>query len=297
MIYANQVVNFGTAVNSVTVSTNTDFLANTSYVYGNLTINSGVTVTLTRTTDLKVSGTLTNNGIIRASQLTSSDTAGTGAAYTLASPQDILPASANGANYVSSWGTNYGANAIKIMAKKLVNNGQIISSGFDGTGQWIGQNGGTYNNNQGGSGAGYILILAENYSGTNGTLSMAGGTGNTGWPAFSWSYQTNCRSNYVGAYWNCADTTSTCGTQKDWYNQPRTETICDTATGYDGGGAAGSSGSVSTARIYTSSVPPVSGAASSQIVTVTKVAVSIGGAIFWFNEQEQDLEYSYETRI
>jgi len=297
MIYANQVVNFGTATNSVTISTNTDFSANTSYYYGDLTINSGVTITLSRTTDLRVSGTLTNNGVIKSAQLISSDTAGTGAAYTLASPQDVLPASANGANYASSWGTNYGANAMKIMAKKFVNNGQIISSGYNGTGTWGGNNGVTYNNNQGGSGAGYVLILAENYSGTSGTLSMAGGTGNTGWPSFSWTYQTNCRSVYTGGYWNCADTTSTCGSQKDWYNNPKTETVCDNATGNNGGGAAGPSGAVSSARIYTSSVPPVSGAASSQTVTVTKVAVSIGGAIFWFKEVEEDLEYSYEKRV
>lgn len=297
MIYENQLVNFSRSVTDRTITSNTILYANQQYWYRNLIINPGVTLFVHRTADFRVANQLTNNGTISGMQLTAGEAAGNASPVVLTTPMDILPSSCNGANVTTGWGTNYGMGALKIMAKKFANYGTISTTGVNGSGLYGGQNGVTYQNNQSGGNAAFMLILAERYWGT-GTVQAAAGAGNIGWPPYSYTYSTNCHWNGgTGAYWNCANTTAKCDSQSDWWNMPKDpEWVCDTAVGQNGGGAAGPSGTSSVIWLYTCSPPPVGGASSSQPVTITKVPVTIGGAIFWF-DTDQQLEQYHESSL
>ena len=64
LLFNGSIVNFSSSVDDITISSNTIWTENTTKYYRNVTINSGVTLTVHRTCDFRVNGTLTINGTL-----------------------------------------------------------------------------------------------------------------------------------------------------------------------------------------------------------------------------------------
>lgn len=272
--WKNSLVSFGSGPTDLTVNQGQSVTASTSgsYYWANATIN-GV-LYLSRTTDFRVSGTLTigaTGTIVSLDNQTGE--AGSGNAYSMTSAvsaNDVLPSACNGAD-----GTSYGKNAIKIMANKIINNGLISANA-------------SYNGNGGANGAsaGFIWIISADISGGTGTkISCAGASGGPAWsrPA------SGCGpAPFVG--YNCAGGGDGCGAdgtydatehESPMYGSP-------TCSDYGGNGPAGSSGSNSSITIVTNKTP-TGGIGSNQTVNVyteTNGGLKLLplGSILWYKE-------------
>ena len=64
LLFNGSIVDFSSSVDDITISSNTIWSENTTKYYRNVTINSGVTLTVHRTCDFRVNGTLTINGTL-----------------------------------------------------------------------------------------------------------------------------------------------------------------------------------------------------------------------------------------
>lgn len=265
----------------------TTLSANANYTTGS--ISSGAILVIPPTISVKFNGTLTNNGTITGGDAA---TAGTGASYDPTTTNDLLPTSSNGATSTNS-ASFVGRAALKILAKNLVNNGIISTSGStstatDAQGQTIGING---------NGAGFILIIAESISGS-GSLAAAGGGGETGHAQITYSQTCSGTGSGTGyynnaAYTSCAswsgDTCSGNYNNRQWYTAASSGTYTYYYTYYYDCSqyyapvANGTSGPSSSIRIITGSVP--TGGTSSGQTVVTTVSSLAAGTVLWFDKK------------
>lgn len=268
MIYSwkNKIVTYGNSDSDLVVSAGTTYTipADTISYWNNATISG--TLYVHRTSDFRVKGTLTiaSGGVIQATQLLSTESAGT--TYASASTFDpSTPDATISSTYNGSDGSSVkGANAIKIMAKKLVNNGTIASNGFKSSSP-----AGT------GSGGGFIWIITEDMSGIGQTVSYAGAGADK---IDSSPY--NCRyEDRPGCYSSdnyCSNLSKSMNT-----NQSTKYALgCSYTTAYN----AGSSGTQGSICVHTKSTP-TGGTTSNpaQSVSTTNWAILPLGSILWFN--------------
>lgn len=273
MIYSwkNKIVTYGNESSNLDVSAGTTYTipANTISYWNDATISGCLYVH--RTADFRVKGTLTiaSGGVIEGSALITGETAGTGAALSMSSvssPDEVIPSTGNGANGSGTMGIN----AIKIMAKNIVNNGIIKTNGQNSTVSY-----GT------GSGSGFIWIITEAMSGS-GNIQAYGGAGTTyqaGSESCTGGYNVSgciqwdgytCDGNYNNKEGNV------------WYN-----TGCSTSAARE----AGSPGASSTAVILALSTPSGGSSAAPTAATIvtTNWSVLSLGSIIWFDNRNSSI--------
>lgn len=288
IFWNSQVLNFGYTSTDLTVPSGSTVTVSTG-VYRNATVPAGSTLILPRANNVKFSGTLTNNGTITGG---SSDVSGTSSTYIANSAYDLLPTQCNGANSPNE-STHLGRGALKIMAKKLINNGSITTSGS----QWTGLDGYGYPRGITGNGAGFVWIVSEKISGT-GTISATGGAGQGGHGGYN--YQYGCTHDHpyepFTEWWWCSGTGTAC-TGRDSatlnygsHGPNDAYTSYDTCDGYQPGVAAGSNGANASGFIVTSA-PPTGGISSGSMSIPVVIAPFAAGIISWWGKQEEYEHY------
>ena len=287
IFWKSQVISFGSGGDgNYTVSGSVSFSGTKNY--NNVTVNSGAILIIPRSANIKINGTLTNNGTITGGSVsTNADMAGTGSSYELLSADDLLPTSSNGAN-----STNYapwdGRGALRIVARFLVNNGYISTSGStstttDSSGMTAGVNGNS---------AGFIFILSQKITGSNSATSaitMVGGAGESGHGTYTYNFW-HC-DYYAGtaAYTRCINSGS-CGewtTKHENVDATDPSESCGWRPTTGSAVATGTAGSSSTARIVTGEptsggVPPVTSS------ITTTISPFSAGSIIWFGEKPSE---------
>lgn len=287
VFWKSQVISFGSGQDGdYTVSGSVSFSGTKNY--NNVTVNSGAILTIPRSANIKINGTLTNNGTITGGSVsTNADVAGTGSSYELLSADDLLPTSCNGANSTNdaSWA---GRGALRIVARFLVNNGYISTSGStstatDSSGMTAGING---------NGAGFIFILSQKITGSNSTTSaitMVGGDGESGHGTYTYNYYHCDYYDGTAAYTRCINSGS-CGsysTQLENVGATGASQSCGWKSATGSAVDAGTAGPSSAARIITGEptsggVPPVTSS------ITTTISPFSAGSIIWFGEKPSE---------
>ena len=288
VFWKSQVISFGSGVDGdYTVSGSFSFSGTKNY--NNVTVNSGAILTIPRSANIKINGTLTNNGTITGGSVsTNADVAGTGSSYELLSADNLLPTSCNGANSTNdaSWA---GRGALRIVARFLVNNGYISTSGStstatDSSGMTSGVNG---------NGAGFIFILSQKITGSNSATSaitMVGGAGESGHGTWSYNYYHCDWYDGHDAYTTCIDTGG-CGSFSTKLKNVDAQSAgwgpCGWKPGTGSAVGAGTAGLSSTARIITGE--PTSGGVPPVTSSITTTISPFGaGSIIWFREKPSE---------
>jgi len=299
IVWKGTVVSFGSGTSDLSITSGI-FTATVNTDYNNGTIASGAIFVIPSTVRVRFKGTLTNNGTITGG---SAQTAGTTTRFIPNTIDELIPSSGNGATGTAVNLTEYNyetgsaplpvaAGSVKIMAKNFVNNGLISTSGNASTATTLENSSLTAGVN--GSGAGVVLIISEQISGT-GSITAAGGAGVAGHVAYTFAHtcwynanaqQTQASNTY---YTNCWGSSGGCS--REGGDGPHNNTSYG-ATGWDGGqnysyscptyytalgsGVTGTSGNIT---IITSSVP--SGGTTTSETKYTTIS-TIGGSIIWF---------------
>jgi len=270
--------------------------------YVNATVPSGATFVIPRSVNITFSGTLTNNGTITGGP---ADAPGTGSAYELTSLNDLLPISCNGASS-TNYTSHLGGSALRIVARKFVNNGVVKSDGYQST---VTDSYG-YSAGINGSGAGFIFIFSEEISGSSTTVTMNGGDGEAGHTTYSYiTYNQGACTEQTYSWTWCGGGGPDC---KESSDQPATlklnhgsgtETVCPSPTAQTNYATAvptGSNGPSSSAKIITATTPaggtPVANAAVTTIISPFSA-----GSIIWFDKNNNsgiffNKEFYYDER-
>lgn len=288
IFYKSVVVSFGSGSDGVLNVGSGVFTASGTKNYSNGNISAGAILVIPRNSDVRFSGTLINSGTITGG---TADAAGTGATGDPTTPYELLPVSTNGATSTNS-GTFLGRGSVRIFAKFFVNNGVVNTSGSASTST----DGYGYTSGINGNGAGSIFVISELVSGS-GSMSMAGGAGETGHNSYTipGTCTTETYYNYAGGKTCSYTPTSYCAHENSYNNIEGNKapesgisygtTDCPSTYGFL---ADGSSGQNSAAKIITPA-PPTGGTTSSQTVTVVLSPFS-AGSIIWFDKIESNNE-------